>query len=282
LFNGREPGYQVSFSDPYFTENSFWSVGLFSLHDRQQRFPSTPYESELEIDTAGFSGGYGRRLSETDTWQANFSVTDYDYDIRKGDPFRGLSPRQRARLSASGETRKLGLNYIHDTRDNVFDSHSGLYGSGTAEFAGFGGDFNFNKYTLEGREFFPVGPGTLGFRQRLGMSNGDLPIYEEYRLGGVNSVRGVEEDLLTGSHSFLANAEYRYRINEMLGLVGFVDYGAAGEGFSDMTNAAGAGIGARIKLKALGIGAVRLDYGWELSGEPGTNSRFHFFLGEMF
>ena len=66
------------------------------------------------------------------------------------------------------------------------------------------------------------------------------------------------------------------------GLVGFFDVGFAGESFSDMDSASGAGIGARIKLKALGIGAVRLDYGWELSGETGNNSRFHFFLGEMF
>ncbi len=282
IFAGREPGYQVSFSDPYFTENSFWSIGAFNLHDRQQRFPSSPYESELEIDTRGFTGGYGRRLSDTDTWQANFSVTDYDYDIRKGDPFRGLTPRQRARLSASGETRKLGTNYTHDTRDNVFETTQGVYASGTAEFAGFGGDFNFNKYTLEGREFTNFGPGVLGFRQRLGFSSGDLPIYEEYRLGGVNSIRGVSEDLLTGSHSVLSNVEYRYRISDMFGVVGFLDYGAAGESFSDMDNAAGAGIGARIKLRALGIGSVRLDYGWELAGETGTNNRFHFFLGEMF
>ncbi|MCC7479457.1 BamA/TamA family outer membrane protein [bacterium] len=282
IFSGREPGYQVSFSDPYFTENSFWSIGAFNLHDRQQRFPSSPYESELEIDTRGFTGGYGRRLSDTDTWQANFSVTDYDYDIRKGDPFRGLTPRQRARLSASGETRKLGTNYTHDTRDNVFETTEGVYASGTAEFAGFGGDFNFNKYTLEGREFMGFGPGVLGFRQRLGFSTGDLPIYEEYRLGGVNSIRGVSEDLLTGSHSMLSNVEYRYRISDMFGVVGFLDYGAAGESFSDMDNAAGAGIGARIKLRALGIGSVRLDYGWELAGETGTNNRFHFFLGEMF
>lgn len=282
IFSRNDPGFEITFSDPYYTEDSFWSVGGFSLHNRQRRFPGQPYESELLIDTAGVNLGYGQHLSDFDTWQVSTSVTNYDYEIRKGDPFRGYSPQSRSRLSASGETRKIGLTYSHDTRDNIFSSTQGYLAKVTTEIAGFGGDFDFNKWTFEGREFVKLGPGTFGMRQRLGMANGNVPIYEEYRMGGVNSVRGVSEDLLTGTKSFLWNTEYRYTINDMLGVVAFMDHGFAGESFSDMDYAAGAGIGARIKLAALGIGAVRLDYAWELAGQDGTNNRFHFFLGEMF
>jgi outer membrane protein insertion porin family len=282
LFSNNKPGFELSYSDPYYTDDSFWNVGIFNVHSRQQRSPGQPYESELVVNTVGGQVGYGQHLSDEDTWQVSMAITDYDYKIRKGDPFIGYSPAGRARLSASGETRKLGATYSHDTRDNIFSTTQGYLGKVTTEFAGFGGDFNFSKYTLEGREFYEFGPGTLGFRQRLGFANGTVPIYEEYRLGGVNSLRGLSEDLITGTHSFLGNAEYRHPLNDTFGLVGFFDVGFAGESFSDMDSASGAGIGARIKLKALGIGAVRLDYGWELSGETGNNSRFHFFLGEMF
>jgi outer membrane protein insertion porin family len=281
IFSRNQPGFEINLSDPYAGRNSFWSAGIFNLHSRQQRFPGQPYESELEIDTKGVNFAYGQHISDTDSWQSAFTVTDYDYDIRKGDPFRGLTARQRARLSAQGETRKLGLSYLHDTRDNKFDSHEGFMGQATGEFAGFGGDFQFNKYTLEAREFTPMGPGTFAMRQRLGTSTGTLPIYEEFRLGGVNSIRGVSEDLLTGSSSLLTNFEYRYQLNKMFGVVGFVDSGWAGESLSSMDHALGAGVGARVKIRALGIGAVRLDYGWALAGAD-SGSRFHFFLGEMF
>jgi len=281
-FSANRPGFDVSYADPYLTERSFWSVGLFSLDTRQQRNVGTPYESELAVQTKGVDLGYGQRLSDYDSWQASFSVADYDYTIRKGDPFYGYSPAQRARLAAAGQTRKVGLTYSHDTRDNQFSTKEGYLGKATGELAGFGGDFDFNKWTFEGREFFRLGPGSLGFRQRLGIANGTVPLYEEYRLGGVNSIRGVSEDLLTGTHSFLSNVEYRLPINETFGVVGFVDSGWAGETLSSADYAAGAGLGLRVRVRALGLGAVRLDYGWELAGEPGSNNRFHFFLGEMF
>ena len=280
--SGSQPGFDLSFADPYYTDDSFWNVGIFSSHYKHERNVNMPYESELNVDTKGATMGYGKRLSDYDTWQASFGVTDYDYAIRKGDPFYGYSQAERERLSAKGETRKLGLTYAHDTRDNQFATTEGYLAKMTGEVAGFGGDFNFNKWTTEGREFFRAGRGTLAFRQRLGLANGDVPIYEEYNIGGVNSVRGLSEDIISGTHSFLLNSEYRYTINDTFGVVGFVDSGWAGESFSGMDHAMGAGVGARIKLKMLGLGAVRLDYGWELAGEPGSGSRFHFFLGEMF
>jgi outer membrane protein insertion porin family len=279
IFSRNQPGYEINFSDPYVGRNSFWSAGIFNLHTRQQRFPGQPYESELEIDTKGVNAAYGQHINDNDSWQAAFTITDYDY---KGDPFRGLTPTQRARLSAEGQTRKVGFGYAHDTRNNRFDTTEGFLGTVSAEFAGFGGDFNFSKYTFETREFSKMGPGTLAMRQRLGTSTGSLPIYEEYRLGGVNSIRGVSEDLLTGSSSLLTNFEYRLPLSDMFGVVGFVDSGWAGESLGSMKHALGAGVGARIKIRALGIGAVRLDYGWALAGDEQSNGRFHFFLGEMF
>lgn len=283
IFSRNRPGFEINVSNPY-QGKGFWSAGIFNLHSRQQRFPGSPYESELEIETKGAQVGYGQRVNDTDTWQTAFTVTDYDYTIRKGDPFRGLTPRQRARLSAQGQTRKLGFGYAHDTRNNRFDSTNGILLQANMDVAGFGGDFNFNKYTLEGREFERVGPGTLAMRQRIGTSTGTLPIYEEYRLGGVNSVRGHIEDVVTGGSSLLTNFEYRMPLSDMFGVVGFFDAGWAGESLSSMDFASGAGLGARIKIRALGIGAVRLDYGWALAGADasGGGGKFHFFLGEMF
>ena len=281
-FSANQPGFDISFADPYYTDNSFWSVGVFSSHYLHQRNVNQPYESELKVNTKGANIGYGQHLNDYNSWQASFGVTNYDYTIRKGDPFYGYSERERQRLSASGETRKLGLTLSRDTRDNQFTTTSGYLSKITGEVAGFGGDFNFNKWTAEGREFYRAGHGTVGFRQRIGVANGDVPIYEQYSIGGVNSIRGLSEDVISGTHLVLLNSEYRYPINKTFGLVGFIDSGWAGETFSSMDQATGAGIGARIRLKMLGLGAVRLDYGWPLAGGQNENSKFHFFLGEMF
>jgi outer membrane protein assembly factor BamA len=116
-------------------------------------------------------------------------VADYDYEIVRGDPFQGTDPRLRARLSAEGQTRKLGTSFSHDTRDNIFETSRGFLGRVSTEFAGFGGDFSFNKWILESREFFEVGPGTLGFRQQLGFANGDADLRGIARRR--NSIRGV-------------------------------------------------------------------------------------------
>lgn len=281
-FSNSDPGFDLSYTDPYGQGGSFWGVGLYSLNERQQRNPGTTYESELNVDKAGANVFWGQKLNDYDSYQLSFGVADYNYGITRGDPFQGTNLRQRARLSAEGQTRKLGTSFSHDTRDNIFETNRGYLEQVTAEFAGFGGDFAFNKWILESREFFEVGPGTLGFRQQMGLANGDVPIYEETRYGGVNSIRGVSEDLITGTHAFLSNIEYRIPLSDMFSAVTFLDAGWAGNSFSDMNNAAGAGVGARIKVRALGLGAVRLDYGVELAGEEGTNRRFHFFLGEMF
>ncbi len=284
VFSRNKPGLQLTYSDPYYKDDSFYSVSIYSLHERQQGAPGSAYESELAVDTQGISLGYGQHLNEYDSWQSTFTLADYDYEVRKGDPFRGTDPRTRARLSAKGQTRKLGLSFIHDTRDNIFSTKQGIYVKPTVEFAGFGGDFSFQKYSLESREFFKLGPGTMGFRERVGLGSGDIPIYEQWRLGGVQSVRGVPEDLLQGTHHVLLNGEYRQPINDTLGMVGFMDAGWAGNGFDEMDSAMSAGIGARIKLSFLGVNAVRLDYAWQIAGDKDETggSRFHFFLGEMF
>jgi outer membrane protein insertion porin family len=279
----RKPSFDVTFTDRYFTDDSFYSVGLYSVHTKQQRYPGTAYESELNVDTKGLSLGYGKKLNEFDTWQVGIGVADYDYEILRGDPFRGYTPRQRARLSASGQTRKLTSSYTHDTRDNIFSTTEGVFGQLLGEFAGFGGDFSFNKWTAEGREFWRQGPGVVALRQRVGLSTGNVPIYEEYRYGGVNSVRGVEEDKVFGTHSFLSNAEYRYKINSMFSAAAFVDSAWAGESFGEMDNATSMGLGARIKLNFLGNQSVRLDYGWGVAGrDVDSKGRFGFYFGEMF
>ncbi len=282
IFSRNNPGYELAYSDPYLTQKNYFSTSLYDLNYRQQRDPGSPVESELDIDSTGGSFSFGERFSDTLSGSIGISLVDYDYTVVKGDPFAGFGPERRARLQEAGQTRSVTLSLNHDTRDNIYSSTRGAVYSASTQIAGFGGDFDFRKYILEARNFFPRGRGdTFGVRARVGIAEGNVPIFEEFRLGGVFSVRGLPEDALIGTKSLLLNAEYRFPIDKEKTFVAaiFTDWASVGESFSELKTGYGAGIGIRFRVPALGLGALRLDLGWDIK-EGG--SRLHFGIGEMF
>lgn len=283
IFTQDSPGFEIEYRDPNVQSRDMsFSAKVYNLHTRQQRNPGTVKESELKLDTWGASVGVGKRFTETMSGAASLNVSENHFDVIKGDPFSHLSPIRRARLTQEGQTRSLTLSGFYDTRDNRFSTKEGNFAAVSAEFAGFGGDFDFRKYTQEYRHFFPVGRHTFGFRERLGLAEGNLPIFEEFRLGGAYSIRGVDDDFMAGSKSLLLNTEFRYSLDkkEQVVLALFSDMGWTGESFSSMQSEKTAGIGVHFQLPQIGFGAIRLDYGWQLTGD--NNQLLHFGIGEMF
>lgn len=137
------------------------------------------------------------------------------------------------------------------------------------------------------REKIPV----LALRLMAGTSTGRLPFFEQFFMGGAESLRGYLEDRFWGRNMFLASAEYRRPLAQALTGVLFVDVGDAWntrsafqftdpslqtrfrqhQGFSPQP---AAGIGLRVTTP---IGPIRLDYGFGNEG-----SRLHFSIGHSF
>ncbi len=282
VFSKNNPGYQVDYSDPYLSESDFFSASVYDLNYRQQRNPGSPIESEIDVSSLGGSLTWGHHFNTELSGTIGLGVTDYDYDVIKGDPFHDYGPERRRRLEQTGQTRSITLGMTHDTRDNVFTTHNGTYLGGSAQLAGFGGDFDFRKYVLDGRVFMPhAKKNTLGLRAKIGIAEGNVPVFEEFRVGGVNSVRGRPEDDLLGTKMLLLNAEYRFPLDKKQTFTGvvFTDWAWCGESFSETDAARTAGIGVRFRVPALGLGSIRLDMGWDLID---GGSRVHFGIGEMF
>lgn len=282
IFSKNNPGYELSYSDPFLTSKNFFSTSLYDLNYRQQRNPGTPIESELDVDSTGGSINFGSRVTDTVSTSFGIGVVDYDYSVIKGDPFAGFGAERRARLQQAGQTRSISFGVNYDTRDNIYSSTKGVLLSGSTQLAGFGGDFSFRKYIFDARKFMPRGKDhVFGIRGRIGLAEGQVPVFEEFRLGGVFSVRGLPEDALIGTKSLLLNAEYRFPLDKQKTFVAalFTDWASVGESFSEMKTGYGAGFGIRFRVPALGLGALRLDLGWDLK-EGG--SRLHFGIGEMF
>lgn len=126
---------------------------------------------------------------------------------------------------------------------------------------------------------------TWAVRLRAGYGNGTIPYFEQFFVGGGESLRGYREDQFWGDKMVVASVEYRKPIAQSISGVAFVDYGDAW-GTADEFNTSdlpqsnsfvgnvGVGIGLRV---ATPIGNLRLDY-----AEGRFGPRTHFSMGQAF
>jgi len=167
-----------------------------------------------------------------------------------------------------------------DTTDHLFYPTLGYRLSLSVETAGkfLGGDTEFTKYQTSFSRFFKAGRNnqTWAFRTIAGIGQGTLPLSEEFRVGGSETVRGYRFGEFRGDRMFVVQAEYRIPINQTIQGVIFVDAGNAWQGtgidLGDLK--AGYGIGIRFNTP---LGVMRIDYG---IGENGGNA--YFSLGPTF
>lgn len=103
----------------------------------------------------------------------------------------------------------------------------------------------------------------------------DLPFYEQFYLGGLETLRGYEENEFRGDKVVLGSLELRVPLaKELLGSL-FVDAGKAWSEDLPMEDfKVGWGFGIRFKTP---IGLIRLNY-----GVGKKEGRFYFGMGEAF
>ncbi len=162
-------------------------------------------------------------------------------------------------------------------------------------------DSTFAKYSVDVRRYFPSRGKprdedlnrrchVIALRVLAGSLTGNVPFFEQYFIGGAETLRGFREDRFWGRNMFLLTAEYRFPLAPSLDGVGFVDYGDAWgardeflnipafgdelQQHSDFSPSFGYGVGIRVRTP---IGPIRLDYGFSSEG-----SRAHFSLGHVF
>ncbi|MCS7309190.1 MAG: BamA/TamA family outer membrane protein [Armatimonadetes bacterium] len=209
-------------------------------------------------------------------------------------------------IKQDGTVNALSLRLTHNTRDVDFDPASGGFDAVSLEFAqadlkdigtaiagGFTGKANFNKVSIDLRRYFsPQGRRrnltdkrhVFAIRLYAGKAFGKLPFFEQFFLGGSETLRGYPEDRFWGENIALLSVEYRAPLAQNLVGVLFVDAGDAWGGrygtISDFTQHSrfqlqvGAGFGIRVRTP---IGPLRLDYGFGKEG-----ARTHFSIGNIF
>ncbi len=202
-------------------------------------------------------------------------------------------------------TSSVTVGIERNSEDRWWDTSSGSLNAFTLEYAGgpFGGDIAFNKYLLTSIWYLPVFKKTvlvtetqLGYIQ--GRSDGLLPLYEKFQIGGIDTVRGYEwgtispVDPLTyneigGSYMWLYKIEYRVPIKQgeqgMTALV-FLDTGNAFNKDMSWKEGAGASVGIGIRWRSP-MGPLRLEYGYKLNNtnvNDTASGKFEFKIGGSF
>ncbi|HQZ17134.1 MAG TPA: BamA/TamA family outer membrane protein, partial [Vicinamibacteria bacterium] len=139
--------------------------------------------------------------------------------------------------------------------------------SGEWSLASLGADLEYWRTAAEFRGSRRLGKRTVAQLDGLaGVSGGDLPIYNWYRMGGETLVPGYHHEELTGAQAIAAALSLRYRIAGQLRLVA---RGGAGNVFAttnDITLKSlrwGAGLGV---YHPSPIGPVSLELGWRDDG----------------
>lgn len=132
---------------------------------------------------------------------------------------------------------------------------------------GFGGDFAFNRYILDGRIYQPMTP-YMGFavRGRAGYATDGVPAQRLFTAGGIGTVRAYPQNVYAGRSLALGNAEISFSDVDMLiadaQLFAFADAAWVGADFVDFDRAdvfSAAGIGVAFDERRL-----RLEIAWPL------------------
>lgn len=228
------------------------------------------FESSKESydDHDGFETG-----EVMDKYLAKNNITDYhDSDWYK------------AIMDNFGTTNSFTFTHVFDNRDNYFNASKGRRISFAAHWGGhgLGGDYDFYKFTAEGRFYKALGNGhILALRLMGGYIDGDVSYGNLFDLGGSDTLRGYEDDQFKGKKMYAATLEYRFPIAKKVQGVLFTDAGSTwgiDEGkipwyTDDDSLNWSVGVGIRLQTP---IGPIRLDYG------HGDRNKFNFSFGTQF
>ncbi|MFQ5953110.1 MAG: outer membrane protein assembly factor BamA, partial [Candidatus Omnitrophota bacterium] len=201
---------------------------------------------------------------------------------------------------------RLTWNNSYDRRDNKFSPSKGYYLFLSPENAGgiIGGDKDFVKGFLSASYYHSILKGVVvevkgrgGLSGNYGKSD-EIPIYERFFAGGMNTIRGYKERsvgprdpvtnaALGGEALVVGNTELTFPIFKKIikGAV-FYDVGnviaESNDLFKDNTGyKQGVGIGARVKTP---IGPLKLDWGYPLNKnhEDKKEGQFYFSVSHGF
>lgn len=260
------------------------------LYDRTYEYDDYDTDGhEIEEYDKNYKGGeitFGRPANEYITNYITLKNRQDEYKGHEDGPYDRSKDEPEAkewRDNNFGTTRSITLMHTLDTRDNVYNPTEGSSYSLSVEFAGLGGDFNYDKYVLSSQRYYNLGHShVLALRLDGGYSDNDLPEAGQFQIGGQGSLRGYKDNQFKGNNMLSGTVEYRFPVIRKVQGALFYDAGDAWSGKNWSWQSVedsfslhhSYGIGVQIETP---VGPLRFDYG---RGEDG--GRTHFSVGGTF
>lgn len=303
-FGAIQRNFSLDFTEPYFLDTQLTAgVSLFNwelIFDEFTRGGTGASIRTLYPFTAlGWNSLAGYSLQDT-RMGLEYRIEDAEISDVSANAATVIKAEQGTSLTSS-----LIPRIFRDTRNHPFDPTAGSLQDLSFEFAGLGGESKFIKAEARARFYYPFWKSpTFGtftfstggnFGYGLGYSGRrELPLFERYFPGGINSVRGFQilslgprnvvtdefgnilrRDPIGGSQQLIFNNEIIFPIVESLGVKGVVFFDA-GNAFSaaqgidmgEMRLAAGTG------LRWLSpIGPLRIEIGFPINPRVGDDKQ---------
>jgi len=280
---GSSTLYDISFTEPWLFDMPLWSkFDLWNLYREYDTY---------NLDSKGFGAIFGYPLWPYMTGYVGYRLSlDNVKDI--------LDTASYYTKKQAGETMSSGVTFTltRDTTDDAMFPSTGSKNSASVEYTGgpLLGDVTYTRYGATSAWFFPLPLDTvIGVRGRIGYmqpnEGKEVPIFERYYLGGINSLRGLREvgpkdpatgDVIGGLTMLNFNADYIFPLIKNAGMKGvlFFDTGNSWESgyhIGDMRRTAGVGV-----RWYSPIGPLRLEWGYVLDKkESESPSRWEFTIG---
>jgi len=231
-------------------------------------------------------------------WDYMRGTVGYEFTKDTINHIQSGAPSSITEAAGSSLTSAVIPGFTYDSRDHFFNPTEGTKSLFAVKIAGLGGDSRFVKTDIGARWYYPLlknpnwgGSYVLSLGGALGYGVGyansssghDLPLFERYFPGGINSVRGFADrslgpkengDVVGGDRQAIMNVELLFPIAEQYGLrgVAFFDMGQAFGSSQDISWSEfrrSVGFGARWMSP---FGPLRVELGFPLNKKPGDDT----------
>jgi len=306
---GQTKTYNLGVTDPHFMD-SRWTLG------------GDLYRTERKYDNS-----YTRRATGGDI-KAGYPLSDlvnsfmmYKYEqldiMDKSFQYQEAVRLGQIQDEDSSTTSSVLFSLSRNSTDYRLEPTTGMVNNISFEFAGLGGTNRFQRTIADTSLFFPgigstvfMARATVGHIEKIGST--DIPIDQQFYLGGINSLRGYESRTVSpyvnsvgtvaningeistvstrlytgGDTEFYTNLEWNIPLLKDAGLKGviFFDAGNADDGFNSVFKTLQTSYGGGIRWVSP-IGPLRLEYGIPINPRQGIDDktgRLEFSIGSFF